>query len=129
MTRNQPPTSERVYLALADETFVMDLVPSEMARLANLPGRIRQMAVWISRDEIVNYFEYDASSTRRHVDEHGVSKCRRERDLLEASVAMCSKISFTNEFKMAIALLEIPVSGWTCAKAGMRDENRTKLAE
>ena len=31
--------------------------------------------------------------------------------LLEASVAMRSKISLTNEFKMAIALLEIPVSG------------------
>jgi hypothetical protein len=27
---------------------------------------------------------------------------------------MRSKISLTNEFKMAIALLEIPVSGWTC---------------
>lgn len=30
---------------------------------------------------------------------------------LEASVAIRSKISLTNEFKMAIALLEIPVSG------------------
>ena len=27
---------------------------------------------------------------------------------------MRSKISFTNELRMAIALLEIPVSGWTC---------------
>jgi len=30
---------------------------------------------------------------------------------LDASVAILSKMSFTNEFKMAIALLEIPVSG------------------
>jgi hypothetical protein len=37
-----------------------------------------------------------------------------ERHTLEASVAMRSKISLTNEFKMAIALLEIPVSACTC---------------
>ena len=35
-------------------------------------------------------------------------------DLLDASVAIRSKISLTKEFRMAIALLEIPVSGWTC---------------
>lgn len=32
-------------------------------------------------------------------------------NVLEASEAMRSKISFTNELRMAIALLEIPVSG------------------
>ena len=42
---------------------------------------------------------------------------------------MRSKMSFTNEFKIAIALLEIPVSGWTCLRTGTRDENRTKLVE
>jgi hypothetical protein len=36
------------------------------------------------------------------------------RDSLDASVAIRSKISLTNEFKMAIALFEIPVSGCTC---------------
>ena len=36
------------------------------------------------------------------------------RDSLDASVAMRSKISLTKEFRIAIALLEIPVSGWTC---------------
>lgn len=39
-----------------------------------------------------------------------------EVNALDASVAMRSKISFTNEFKMAIALFEIPVSGWTCLR-------------
>jgi hypothetical protein len=29
---------------------------------------------------------------------------------------MRSKISLTNELRMAIALLEIPVSGWTCLR-------------
>ena len=36
--------------------------------------------------------------------------------ILDASVAIRSKISLTNEFKMAIALFEIPVSGWTCLR-------------
>lgn len=44
---------------------------------------------------------------------------------LEASVAMRSKMSFTKEFKIAIALLEIPVSGWTC----LRTTTRSKYAE
>ena len=75
---------ERARLALADENLVMDSVPSEMACLVKSPGRVRRTAVWISRDEMVDFFESDA--------------------ILEASVAMRSKISFTNEFKMAIAL-------------------------
>ena len=33
---------------------------------------------------------------------------------------MRSKISLTNEFKMAIALFEIPVSGWTCLRTGRK---------
>ena len=41
-----------------------------------------------------------------------------EEDILDASVAMRSKISLTNEFKIAIALFEIPVSGWTCLRTG-----------
>jgi len=59
---------------------------------------------------MVDFLEYDASS---------VNTCQKRAlkrrvtivALLEASVAMRSKISLTNEFKMAIALLEIPVSG------------------
>jgi len=35
---------------------------------------------------------------------------------LEASPATRSKMSLTNEFRIDIALLEIPVSGWTCFK-------------
>lgn len=38
----------------------------------------------------------------------------RSEDSLDASVAMRSKMSFTKELRMAIALLEIPVSGCTC---------------
>ena len=47
--------------------------------------------VWISLEEMVDFLLYAAS--------------------LEASVATRSKISLTNEFKMDIARLEIPVSG------------------
>lgn len=39
-----------------------------------------------------------------------------EQDVLEASVAMRSKISLTKEFRIAMALLEIPVSGCTCLR-------------
>ena len=37
-------------------------------------------------------------------------------DILDASVAIRSKISLTKLLRMAIALLEIPVSGWTCLR-------------
>lgn len=46
----------------ADENFVTDFVPSEIACLANSPGRMSRTDVWISRDEIVDFFEYEASS-------------------------------------------------------------------
>ena len=39
-----------------------DLVPSEMACFASSPGRIRRTDVWISREEIVDFLEYAASS-------------------------------------------------------------------
>jgi len=54
--------------------------------------------VWISRDEMVDFLLYAAS--------------------LEASVATRSKMSLTNEFRMLMARLEIPVSGWTCLRTG-----------
>lgn len=40
----------------------------------------------------------------------------RKQHVLDASVAMRSKISLTNELRIAIALFEIPVSGWTCLR-------------
>ena len=43
-------------------SLVTDFVPSEMACLASSPGRMSLTEVWISRDEIVDFFEYDASS-------------------------------------------------------------------
>jgi len=42
--------------------LVTDLVPSEIACFANSPGRIRRTLVWISRDEMVDFLEYAASS-------------------------------------------------------------------
>jgi len=57
MTHNR-----HIYFAPADENFVTDFVPSDMACLASSPGRISRTAVWISRDEIVDFFEYAASS-------------------------------------------------------------------
>jgi hypothetical protein len=50
--------------------------------------------VWISRDEMVDFLLYAAS--------------------LLASVATRSKMSLTNELRMLMARLEMPVSGWTC---------------
>lgn len=51
-------------LNLVELTLVTDLVPSEIACLANSPGRISRTAVWISREEMVDFLEYEASSTR-----------------------------------------------------------------
>ena len=94
--------------------MVTDLVPSEMACLASSPGRMSRTDVWISRDEMVDFFEYAANSAGR------VSGWDRRGGegghALDASVAIRSKISLTNEFRMAIALFEIPVSGWTCLR-------------
>jgi len=50
----------------------------------------------------------------KHVRSQKVEQWTRR--VLEASVAMRSKISFTKLLRMAIALLEIPVSGWTCLR-------------
>ncbi len=83
---------------------------------------MRRTAVWISRDEIVDFFEYDASS------EIGMRQriffLKRNMNILDASVAMRSKISLTNELRMAIALLEIPVSGWTCLRTRQHGQIR-----
>ena len=37
-------------------------LPSEIACFDNSPGRIRRTAVWISREEMVDFLEYAASS-------------------------------------------------------------------
>lgn len=44
---------------------------------------------------------------------HGAGQSTRV-DVLDASPAIRSKMSLTNELRMAMALFEIPVSGWTC---------------
>jgi hypothetical protein len=61
---------------------------------------------------MVLFLLYDASSTTDH--EHRGSQIKVLSHVLEASLAILSKISFTNELRMAMALLEIPVSGCTC---------------
>ena len=43
------------------------MVPSEMACFESSPGRMSRTAVWISREEIVDFFEYDASSEETRV--------------------------------------------------------------
>ena len=83
-----------IYLLLV--YLVTALVPSETACLANSPGRRRRTAVWISRDEMVDFLFW---------------RVRRE-----ASDAIRSKMSLTNEFMMLMALDETPTSGWTCFK-------------
>ena len=96
-----------------------DLVPSEIACLASSPGRMRRTDVWISRDEIVDFLEYDASSDC-HFYIIRFTLITNHEHSLDASVAMRSKMSLTNELRMAIALLEIPVSGWTCLRTRFR---------
>jgi hypothetical protein len=78
------------------DILVTAFVPSETACFANSPGRINLTAVWISREEMVDFLLYEAN--------------------FDASPATRSKMSLTKEFRIDIALFEIPVSGWTCFK-------------
>ena len=48
-----------------------------------------------------------------------------ERNLLDASVAIRSKISLTKLLSMAMALFEIPVSGWTCLRTELKFQQRS----
>lgn len=43
-------------------------------------------------------------------------------------MATRSKMSLTNEFKMDMARLEIPVSGWTCLRTATRQNRFEKRA-
>ena len=88
--------TEEDYLEL--EYLVTALVPSEMACLASSPGSSNRTAVWISREVIMVVFLLDSLASR------------------EASPAILSKMSLTNEFMMLMDLEETPVSGWTCFK-------------
>ena len=62
-----------------------------MLRELSWGDKMRQTAVWISQDEMVYFWEYSVMHSPPH------------------SVAICSKISLTNEFKIAITL-----SGYLC---------------
>ena len=83
------------FYLLLDVYFVTALVPSLTACFANSPGKINRTAVWISRELRVDFLLYEVS--------------------LDASDAIHSKISFTNEFMIFIAVPEMPVSGCTCS--------------
>ena len=62
---------------------------------------------------MVDFLEYDASSKEKVRINR---KWTRLMYSLDASVAIRSKMSLTKELRIAIALLEIPVSGWTCLR-------------
>ena len=87
--------AEAIY---ADVNFVTALVPSDTACLASSPGRISLTAVWISREVTVGFLLYRAK--------------------LAVSVAIFSKMSLMNEFRIDIALELMPVSGCTCRHIG-----------
>jgi len=53
----------------AEENLVTDFVPSEMACLDSSPGKISLTDVWISRDDMVDFFEYEASSANSNGSE------------------------------------------------------------
>ena len=74
--------------------LVTALVPSLIACLASLPGKSSLKAVWISREPMVDFLAYFVKR--------------------EASLAIRSKMSLTNEFMIPMALLEMPESGCTC---------------
>ena len=54
--------------------LVTDFVPSEIACFASSPGRMRRTEVWISREEIVDFFEYAASSATQLAQPRGHRK-------------------------------------------------------
>lgn len=66
-----------------ERTLVTDLVPSEMACLESSPGRMSLTAVWISREEMVDFLEYDASSeeTNSKTELLKMKKIKRTRSL------------------------------------------------
>ena len=97
-----------------------------MACFANSPGRMSRTAVWISRYEMVDFFEYEVNSVTK--SQHAFFAARDNWDILDASVAIRSKMSLTKEFRIAIALLEIPVSGWTCLRTAYTNLTQSSLS-
>lgn len=91
---NHPPFHFGIHFELV--YLVTALVPSDTACFASSPGNSRRTAVCTSRLVMVERLLYWVSR--------------------DASVAILSKTSLTKEFMMLIALLEIPVSGWTWQK-------------
>src|SRR6266508_227928 len=80
--------------------------------LASSPGRMSRTDVWISRDEMVDFFEYAASSeikTLNGILDHD--------DKLTRSLGSNAPKDVVNKaIEKAIALFEIPVLGWTCLR-------------
>ncbi len=87
-------------------------MPSETACLASSPGNKSRTAVWISRDEIVWRLLYCAN---REASDAIRSRNNRHHSTIfhENIFYNLPKISLTKLFIIDMALLEIPVSGWT----------------
>jgi hypothetical protein len=71
--------------------------------------------VWISRDEMVDFLLYAASleasvATRSKMSRYWVSYLKM------GSYVAGTCIPLTKEFRIDMARLEIPVSGWTCLR-------------
>jgi hypothetical protein len=90
-------------------TYVTAFVPSDTACLASSPGNKSRTAVWISREEIVWRLLYCAN---REASLAIRSKRKSYSNILFEQFIL-PNISLTKLFIIDIALLEIPVSGWT----------------
>jgi hypothetical protein len=140
-TRNCHKTrtkAEPIYF-VEDEYLVTALVPSDTACLANSPGRMRRTlrSQWTGHE-------------RKRKDERGLDLPRRDRGLLGVgsklgglggnaleNVWMNQQgiwangregLPLTNEFRMDMARLEIPVSGWTCLRTGKSQKTAPEKA-
>lgn len=112
-TRRRKPST---YL-VDDEYLVTALVPSDTACLASSPGRIRRTEVWISREEMVDFLLYAASLDASVATRSKMSKryaLAEQMGEIRVKMNKFDGLPLTNEFRMDMARLEIPVSGWTC---------------
>lgn len=79
--------------------------------------------VWISRDEMVDFLLYAASleasvATRSKMSRYWVSYLKM------GSYVAGTCIPLTKEFRIDMARLEIPVSGWTCLRTKIEKVNK-----
>jgi hypothetical protein len=68
--------------------------------------------VWISREEIVDFLLYAASLDASVATRSKISAWSEHEQRYEAEISS----PLTKEFRIDMARLEIPVSGWTCLR-------------